>query len=160
MGNKLVIYLVGSLFVLWGISVFMAYSRGVSDSDTKWEARIIEANTENLKQIQRIEKAVAEKQNKMISAHLAQISELEDKYEKEISAIKANHLRDTVTDIKPCRVLNTSTNKTVSPKTTTRPDLVCYTREQLLQKVKNTLGIGAECDKLAERYKTLLEVCK
>lgn len=150
-----------SLFVLWAISVFAGYYQGSQDANERWEKRLIEANTENLKEIKDTERKAQIRQQQVVSKYLNQIKEMQHNYEMEISSIKADHLRDTATNsTKSCGVFSHNSSKTVSRETSNRPNTICYTESELLSKVKNTLGIGAECDKLAERYKTLLEVCK
>ena len=56
--------------------------------------------------------------------------------------------------------LQASANTGVPSKAPVRSDLICYSEAELLKKIKRSLDITEECDKLAYRYNTLLSVCK
>ena len=87
------------------------------------------------------------------------IDELEKQHEQD--KIDMDNLRDVInidTD-KLCN--NSNTNSAAMPaKATNQSKLKCYTNSELQRKIKESLDITNECDKLSLRYNALLEWCK
>ena len=49
--------------------------------------------------------------------------------------------------------------KTINAKAKAESGLVCYTPADLRKKIAESVAVGAECDQLAIRYRTIVEVC-
>ena len=118
-----------------------------------------------LEQLQNLQHLQSQ-QNIVVSGYLQKIKTLEGEHEKTLQELETAQFSNTVTGVN-CVVSNAvnSLHKDGGSKTTVqaagdKPDLICYTRAELQSKVKRSLDIAAECDKLAERYNTLLKVCK
>ena len=118
-----------------------------------------------LEQLQNLQHLQSQ-QNIVVSGYLQKIKTLEGEHEKTLQELETAQFSNTVTGIN-CIVSNAvnSLHKNGGSKATVqttgdKPDLICYTRAELQSKVKRSLDIAAECDKLAERYNTLLKVCK
>ena len=119
-----------------------------------------------LEQLQNLQQLQSQ-QNIVVSGYLQKIKTLEGEHEKTLQELETAQFSNTVTGVN-CVVSNAihdSLHKDGGSQTTVqatgnKPDLICYTRAELQSKVKRSLDIAAECDKLAERYNTLLKVCK
>ena len=76
--------------------------------------------------------------------------------------INIENLRDVIsidTD-KLCHNNSNSHSTAVSAKTTNQSKLKCYSESELQRKIKESLDITNECDKLSLKYNALLEWCK
>ena len=108
------------------------------------------------------------KQQQVISEYAAKIEELQRVHDETLRQIESGEFRDVVhvpvfvqSSDKCSGVQRQDGNgKSGVPKNGNSGDLVCYTGEQLQRKVKESMAIAEECDRLAERYKSLLEICK
>lgn len=108
------------------------------------------------------------KQQQVISEYAAKIEELQQLHDETLRQIESGEFRDVVhvpvfvhSSDKCSGVQRQDGNgKSGVPKNGNTGDLVCYTGKQLQQKVKESMAIAEECDRLAERYKSLLEICK
>ena len=92
----------------------------------------------------------------LIYWYLTQIETLKEEHENEIKTLTADKLSNTVKCVSDTHKANTG----VPSKAPVRSDLICYSEAELLKKIKRSLDITEECDKLAYRYNTLLSVCK
>ena len=101
-----------------------------------------------------------EVQNEIVSEYLKYIDELEKQHEQD--KIDMDNLRDAVTiDIDKLCNNNSNTNSAaMPPKATNQSKLKCYTNSELQRKIKESLDISNECDKLSLKYNALLEWCK
>ena len=88
------------------------------------------------------------------------IDELEKQHVQD--KIDMDNLRDVINiDIdKLCSNNSTSHSSAMSAKTTNQSKLKCYTNSELQRKIKESLDITNECDKLSHKYNALLEWCK
>ena len=141
-----------------------------------WEKQRIEdqARDKYSKLVSEIKAAEYEKrekelkeQQRIVSEYAAKIEELQRVHDETLRQIEAGDFRDVihvpvfVHDDKCSGVQRQDGNsKSGVQKTGNSGDLVCYTGEQLQRKVKDSMAIAEECDRLAERYKSLLEVCR
>lgn len=108
------------------------------------------------------------KQQQVISEYAAKIEELQQLHDETLRQIEAGEFRDVVhvpvfvhsSDNCAGVQRQDGNGKSGVPKNGNSGDLVCYTGEQLQQKIKDSMAIAEECDRLAERYKSLLEICK
>ena len=117
-----------------------------------------------LEQLQNLQQLQSQ-QNIIVSGYLQKIKALEGEHEKTLHELETAQFSNTVTGVN-CVVSNAvnslhkdSGSKTTVQTTGNKPDLVCYTRAELQQKVKRSLDIAEEADKLAIKYRALLEVC-
>ena len=118
-----------------------------------------------LEQLQNLQQLQSQ-QNIIVSGYLQKIKALEGEHEKTLQELETAQFSNTVTGVN-CVVSNAvnSLHKDSGSKATmqtagNKPDLVCYTRAELQQKVKRSLDITKECDALSVRYGTLLKICK
>ena len=117
-----------------------------------------------LEQLQNLQQLQSQ-QNIIVSGYLQKIKTLEGEHEKTLQELETAQFSNTVTGVN--RVVSNAVNslhKDSGSKTTVqtagnKPDLVCYTRAELQQKVKRSLDIAEEADKLAIKYRALLDVC-
>lgn len=117
-----------------------------------------------LEQLQNLQQLQSQ-QNIIVSGYLQKIKALEGEHEKTLQELETAQFSNTVTGVN-CVVSNAvnSMHKDSGSKTTVqaagnKPDLICYTRAELQSKVKRSLDITKEADKLAIKYRALLEVC-
>lgn len=149
------------LFGVVGFIVTMAYLRGVWDTTDKYERIIREKELE----IQQRMQTLQNEQNVEVKQYLIRVAELEEQHFADVEALKNAEFKDAIIapsiPVADCRD-RVQPNKGSSgrvQKTRTQPDLVCYTRAELQQKVARSLAITKEADKLVEQYKALLEIC-
>lgn len=148
------------LFGVVGFIVTMAYLRGIWDTTDKYERIIREKELE----IQQRMQTLQNEQNVEVKQYLIRVAELEEQHLADVDALKNAEFKDaiiapTVPPVKCDRVQPNKGNSGGVQKTGTESDLVCYTREEIQQKVARSLAITNEADKLVEQYKTLLEIC-
>ena len=81
--------------------------------------------------------------------------------ETEQDKIDMDNLRDVISIDADKLCHKSNTNSAAMPtKATNQSKLRCYTNSELQQKIKESLDITTECDKLAIKYNSLLEWCK
>ena len=150
----------GIIFIASYIFVGVHYYRSGYETATKKYDDVLRVESEkNYQKIIETERNLADKQNKIVSEYLKYIDDLEKQHEQD--KIDMENLRDVInidTD-KLCSNSNTNSSA-VSTKTTNQSKLKCYTNSELQRKIKESLGITAECDKLSHKYNALLEWCK
>ena len=150
-----------SLLVAIGICSYLAvgvfaYYKGYTNASNEYKATLNQLQTSNLKAILNQERTYKEKENEIIKDYSEKMDLLKQQYEKVL--IVSNNLRDTFV---PECLQHTDTSSTRVPeKTRDKPNIKCYTETDLLRKVKESMAIGNECDRLAIRYNSLLEWCK
>ena len=129
--------------VLAVIMYSYGYYRGYDAVQQKYVAERLRSS----EMIRQLERQSEERQNGLIQNYLAQI----DLYKKTIDAYTdADNIRlDSLRDSRKCPA--------VPAKTGAESGLVCYTPADLRKKIAETLAVGAECDQLAIRYKTLVD---
>ena len=131
--------------VLALVSYFYGYYRGYNGLQQKYMAERLRSS----EMIRQLEHQSEERQSGLIQNYLAQI----DLYKKTIDAyISADNIKlDSLRDTRKCPA--------VPEKTGAESGLVCYTPADLRKKIAESVAVGAECDQLAIRYRTLVEVC-
>ena len=102
---------------------------------------------------------MTDKQNKIVSEYLNYIDDLEKQHNEDV--INIENLRDVIS-IDTDKLCNNSTShgSAMSAKATNQSKLRCYTNSELQRKIKESLDITNECDKLSLKYNALLEWCK
>ena len=150
----------GIIFIASYFFVGVHYYRNGYETATKKYDEVLRLESEkNYQKIIETERNLTDKQIKIVSEYLKYIDDLEKQHEQD--KIDMDNLRDAVTiDIdKLCN--NSNSHSTAMPaKTTNQSKLKCYTESELQRKIKESLDITNECDKLSLKYNALLEWCK
>jgi hypothetical protein len=151
----------GIIFIASYFLVGLHYYRSGYETATKKYDEVLRSESEkNYQKIIETERNLTDKQNKIVSEYLKYIDSLEKQHNEDV--INIENLRDVVSiDInKLCHNNSNSHSSTVSPKATNQSKLKCYTESELQRKIKESLDITNECDKLSHKYNALLEWCK
>jgi hypothetical protein len=135
------------------------YRTGYETATKKYDEVLRVESEKNYQKIIETERTLTDKQNKIVSEYLDYIDKLEKQHEQD--KIDMDSLRDAVTiDIdKLCHNSN-SHSAAVPTKAANQSKLKCYTNSELQRKIKESLDITNECDKLSLKYNALLEWCK
>ena len=145
-----------SFLLFIGFCITIAYYKGYKACERDLTFKLQGAMIENNNRIIETERRLKEEQDKIVADYLNKIEVMQNEHEKDI--IDLNNLRDTIT-VK-CVSNSSKTNKSVSGKTKDKSGVRCYTDSELQRKIKESLDITNECDRLAIRYNSLLEWCK
>ena len=145
-----------SFLLFIGFCIMIAYYKGYKACERDVTFKLQGAMIENNNRIIETERRLKEEQDKIVADYLNKIEVMQNEHEKDI--IDLNNLRDTIT-VK-CVSNSSKTDKSVSGKTKDKSGVRCYTDSELQRKIKESLDITNECDRLAIRYNTLLEWCK
>ena len=151
----------GIIFIASYFFVGVHYYRSGYDTATKKYDEVLRTESEkNYQKIIETERNLTDKQNEIVSEYLKYIDELEKQHNED--TINIENLRDVISvDVdKLCNNNSNSNSATMPPKTTNQSKLKCYTESELQRKIKESLDISAECDKLSHKYNALLEWCK
>ena len=151
----------GIIFIASYFFVGVHYYRSGYETATKKYDEVLRVESEkNYQKIIETERNLTDKQNKIVSEYLKYIDELEKQHEQD--KIDMDNLRDVIsidTD-KLCDNNSNSHSAAMLPKATNQSKLKCYTYSELQRKIKESLDITNECDKLSLKYNALLEWCK
>ena len=164
MFDKFKLVCIGAAGIIFIASYFFVgvhyYRTGYETATKKYDEVLRSESEKNYQKIIETERNLTDKQNKIVSEYLKYIDELEKQHEQD--KIDMDNLRDVIsidTD-KLCNNSSNSHSAAVPTKTTNQSKLKCYTESELQRKIKESLDIAAECDKLSRRYNALLEWCK
>ena len=136
------------------------YRSGYETATKKYDEVLRQESEKNYQKIIETERTLTDKQNAIVSEYLKYIDELEKQHEQD--KIDMDNLRDAVTidTDKLCDNNSTSHSAAMPTKATNQSKLKCYTNSELQRKIKESLDITNECDKLSLKYNALLEWCK
>ena len=151
----------GIIFIASYFFVGLHYYRNGYETATKKYDEVLRVESEkNYQKIIETERNLTDKQNEIGSEYLKYIDELEKQHEQD--KIDMDNLRDAISidADKLCDNNSTSHGSAVSTKATNKSKLRCYTESELQRKIKESLDISNECDRLAARFNSLLEWCK
>ena len=150
----------GIIFIASYFFVGLHYYRNGYETATKKYDEVLRVESEkNYQKIIETERNLTDKQNKIVSEYLKYIDDLEKQHEQD--KIDMDNLRDAVTIDADKLCNNSNTNSAaMSTKATNQSKLKCYTNSELQRKIKESLDITNECDRLATRFNALLEWCK
>ena len=164
MFDKFKLVCIGAAGIIFIASYFFVgvhyYRTGYETATKKYDEVLRSESEKNYQKIIETERNLTDKQNKIVSEYLNYIDELEKQHNEDV--INIENLRDVIsidTD-KLCNNSSNSHSAAVPTKTTNQSKLKCYTESELQRKIKESLDIAAECDKLSRRYNALLEWCK
>ena len=164
MFDKFKLVCIGATGIIFIASYFFVgvhyYRTGYETATKKYDEVLRVESEKNYQKIIETERSLTDKQNKIVSEYLKYIDDLEKQHEQD--KIDMDSLRDAVTiDIdKLCHNSSNSHSAAVSTKATNQSKLRCYTESELQRKIKESLDIANECDKLSHKYNALLEWCK
>ena len=150
----------GIIFIASYFFVGVHYYRNGYETATKKYDEVLRSESEkNYQKIIETERNLTDKQNEIVSEYLNYIDELEKQHNEDV--INIENLRDVISIDTDKLCNNSNTNSSTMPaKTTNQSKLKCYTNSELQRKIKESLDITNECDKLSRRYNALLEWCK
>lgn len=134
---------------------FFAYGKycGWNECDKIYKQQIEKSNAETTKAILEQERSFTDKQNEIVERYVNKVTELENKNKELNDRINSFQFADTV------RMPSTADkNCSRVPEKRVKPDLICYSKSELQRKIRETMAISEECDRLAERYNALLDV--
>ena len=164
MFDKFKLVCIGATGIIFIASYFFVgvhyYRNGYETATKKYDEVLRQESEKNYQKIIETERNLTDKQNEIVSEYLKYIDELEKQHEQD--KIDMDNLRDVIsidTD-KLCNNKSNSHSAAVPTKTTNQSKLKCYTESELQRKIKESLDITTECDKLATRFNSLLEWCK
>ena len=164
MFDKFKLVCIGATGIIFIASYFFVgvhyYRTGYETATKKYDDVLRQESEKNYQKIIETERSLTDKQNKIVSEYLKYIDELEKQHVQD--KIDMDNLRDVINiDIdKLCNNNSTSHSSAMSAKTTNQSKLKCYTNSELQRKIKESLDITNECDKLSHKYNALLEWCK
>ena len=151
----------GIIFIASYFFVGLHYYRNGYETATKKYDEVLRVESEkNYQKIIETERNLTDKQNKIVSEYLKYIDDLEKQHEQD--KIDMDNLRDVISidADKLCNNNSNSHSAAMPAKATNQSKLRCYTESELQRKIKESLDISNECDKLSIKYNALLEWCK
>ena len=150
----------GIIFIASYFFVGLHYYRNGYETATKKYDEVLRSESEkNYQKIIETERNLTDKQNKIVSEYLKYIDDLEKQHNEDV--INIENLRDVISIDTDKLCDNSNTNSATMPtKATNQSKLKCYTNSELQRKIKESLDITNECDKLSLKYNALLEWCK
>ena len=164
MFDKFKLVCIGATGIIFIASYFFVgvhyYRNGYETATKKYDEVLRSESEKNYQKIIETERNLTDKQNKIVSEYLKYIDDLEKQHNEDV--INIENLRDAVSiDIDKLCYNNSNTNSAAMPaKATNQSKLRCYTESELQRKIKESLDITNECDKLSLKYNALLEWCK
>ena len=164
MFDKFKLVCIGATGIIFIASYFFVgvhyYRSGYETAAKKYDEVLRSESEKNYQKIIETERNLTDKQNEIVSEYLNYIDELEKQHNEDV--INIENLRDVIsidTD-KLCDNSSNSHSAAMSAKATNQSKLRCYTESELQRKIKESLDIANECDKLSLKYNALLEWCK
>ena len=150
----------GIIFIASYFLVGVHYYRTGYETATKKYDEVLRVESEkNYQKIIETERNLTDKQNRIVSEYLNYIDKLEKQHEQD--KIDMDNLRDVISIDADKLCHNSNTNSSAMPaKAANQSKLKCYTNSELQRKIKESLDITNECDKLSHKYNALLEWCK
>ena len=164
MFDKFKLVCIGATGIIFIASYFFVgvhyYRLGYETATKKYDEVLRVESEKNYQKIIETERSLADKQNEIVSEYLNYIDKLEKQHNEDI--INIENLRDVVSidADKLCNNKSNSNSAAMPPKATNQSKLKCYTESELQRKIKESLDITNECDKLSHKYNALLEWCK
>ena len=164
MFDKFKLVCIGATGIIFIASYFFVgvhyYRLGYETATKKYDEVLRVESEKNYQKIIETERSLADKQNEIVSEYLNYIDKLEKQHVQD--KIDMDSLRDVVSidADKLCNNKSNSNSAAMPPKATNQSKLRCYTESELQRKIKESLDITTECDKLSHKYNALLEWCK
>jgi hypothetical protein len=134
------------------------YFCGCKSTRAEYEETLRELKADNAQEMIKVEREFIIKRDKIEQSYLEQLDREKAENERIKNELESAKFADTV---KPNSLCKQDTSGARMPtKTSNKSDLICYTKSELQRKVAASLDIANECDKLAVKYNSLLELCK
>lgn len=146
------------LFVVSSITIYqIGYQKGYRSAQIRYQNEIQEQTLKHLEITKNVITEWKDRENSLVSSYLKRIEILKEEHKNEIESIQSNQLSDTV--IPEClQPANSNPTQGLPKASKTGSNSICYSEADILRKVKESMAIAEECDELAHRYNTLLEV--
>lgn len=151
----------GIIFIASYFLVGVHYYRNGYETATKKYDEVLRVESEkNYQKIIETERNLTDKQNEIVSEYLKYIDTLEKQHNEDV--INIENLRDVISidADKLCNNKSNTHSAAMPAKAANQSKLRCYTNSELQRKIKASLDISNECDKLSLKYNALLEWCK
>ena len=164
MFDKFKLVCIGATGIIFIASYFFVglhyYRNGYETATKKYDEVLRQESEKNYQKIIETERNLTDKQNEIVSEYLKYIDELEKQHNEDV--INIENLRDVISidTNKLCDNSSNTNSAAMPPKAANQSKLKCYTNSELQRKIEKSLGIAAECDRLAARFNSLLEWCK
>ena len=148
------------LFAALTFNYYRGYAAGTDAQKLIYERQFREKEKEHINQFLQMENA----QNQIVKDYQDKIAALEKKHAETMESFEKEQLKikDSITvtsaALEQC-LHKSSSNNSGLPKTSTQSDLVCFRKSDISKRIERTLAVGMKCDKLAEKYNSLLKVC-
>lgn len=150
--------------ISWVLLYGIGYYSGSSNTNDKWilktqkETIYYQNELSNLiSTVRRQEQEYRDKIDTIVSENLHKQEELKSEYEQTIADLNSGKL--SVGGVYDCDS-SAKTSDGVSTANGNTANLVCFTKAELYQRLEKSLAITNECDQLAVKYNSLLEVCQ
>lgn len=134
------------------------YFCGCKSTRAEYEETLRELKADNAQEMIKVEREFIIKRDKIEQSYLEQLEKEKAENERIKNELENAKFANTVKLDSVCK--QDTSGARVSTKTSNKPDLICYTKAELQRKIERSLDIANECDKLAVKYNSLLELCK
>ena len=156
--TPLIIFII--VFTLIIYSYRSGYVNGVDAQKKKQTAELIKAQDEYMRRYIQLENS----QNLELKIYQDKIKTLEAQHEKNIRELTEESIKIkdaiSITELQLDKCMHSSKPAAAKvPTAKNTGDFECIRADKLRNRVKRTLDIGHRCDKLAEKYNTLLKIC-
>ena len=90
---------------------------------------------------------------------------MEKDYDEIIKALENNEIKIknslsvAANDLSECLQRKSGKVSSAVSKTTDQSDFECFRKSDISKRIERTLAVGMKCDRLAEKYNSLLKVC-
>lgn len=158
---------IAALAVVLAVALLMqhCYHLGMKAADERWERQTAEASRAWIQKIRADEQAAREKQREIAQQYHEKVADLQSRQAAELAEIlgaQGADFRDALESVHSAadRVCKCPTGTRVPAGPKAGSGTVCYTKDQLLRKIADTVAVGQECDREMIRFQALIEACK
>lgn len=148
--------------VAWVLTFGIGYWQGYKSCTEKWVSQSQTETNQYLAQINELTNMIRQEEiqaqskiNQIVNEHVENEERIRNEYQTVIDGLRDNQFE--FNGVRDCPTAETTT-KPMSGSTGTAPDLVCYSKSELQEKIARSLAIAEECDEIAEKYNRLIEV--
>ena len=157
-------------FLIVSFALGVSYYSGYRSAERKAENKRLQAEQQADDRFKRIQKQHSDS----IAAYIESLHELQEQHESDISEIEMMKFAgavDVAHEIVQKYIIHDSDNHDNDSlhecknsdnrvrATTDKQDLLCFRKAEFQRKIKESLDITNECDKLAVKYNSLLKDC-
>lgn len=136
-----------NLKLVYGLAVCAIFALGYGSATYKAKLDFTEYQLEVQKKIAELNRSNTERVRAIEFENQDNLNKQKEEYEKTIDDLRRN--------FKPSGVSKCPKLPTAGAGS---PELICYKREELLDRIERTLAIGSECEELKLKYKSLLKL--